>query len=238
MIDEKGYLKLSNLEIYTKNVKHEDDFKTDVCNLGYAFYYIIANTDINTKINSYYSMEMIFPSNGKNKYFPTNYSEELRNFIEKMIIHIEKRPSPIKAYSEAINCYIVKYFQITSIKCTLYCLSNIPLLLDYFKSDIIDKYIKNDEYNDNKKYIITKSLRDTLNKINSSFFSFDEINIACMKLVLILYTNEERIKATREIEVGKFISDLLIKTHKELNKYNKNRENGQNNINNEEENED
>ena len=146
-----------------------------------------------------------------------------------------KRPSTIEAYSEAINFYIEKYFRISSIVCTLHCFSNIPLFFNYIIGDIINKYIENDINNDIKKYDITKTFKEALNKVSSPNISFEEINISCLKLRLILYTNIERMKSKSEIEVGKLISDLLFKIYKEINKYNDDKSNfGKNNMNNEE----
>ena len=173
----------------------------------------MSNSSLDTKFSSYYS---IIPSNEVPKYLPTFYSEKLINFIKKLLLPMVDRPSAINAYSEAIIFYIGKYFRISSIICTLHYFSNIPLFLNYFMGDKINNYIENDINNDIKKYVITKTFKEALNKINPSKFSFGLINMSCLKLRLILYTNKERMNSKSEIEIEKLIPDLLFKIHKEL----------------------
>ena len=80
--------------------------------------------------------------NYKNVKLPNIYSEELQNFIMKLMSKDPKeRPDTKNAFFIATTIYAMRYFKITSILSTLYCFASLNNFKDYFKSkSFVDKY--------------------------------------------------------------------------------------------------
>ena len=199
------------------------DFKSDIYMLGLTFFFIMSGqlaTEKNEKIK-----------------ITDIYSEDIRKFIQKLLTpSLEERPTAIEAYIEATYLYLLKYAKITSICSTLQCLLSFPSISSYFKGSKIQTYVDNDEKNENKKYLVTKSFKNALFDIGPANFNYEIVKIECLNLRILLFNNKERFENSTEVGINSFIAKLLVKLHNELNKSTKfdNENPGSNNINEEE----
>ena len=151
---------------------------------------------------------------------PDYYSETLQKFILKLlIVNPDERPSTSKAYYEAITYYSMKYLKVTSFLATLQCLHSIPSFSLYFnKGNKVTNIIGNNENNDDKKYIITKTFQSAFNLCDPLNFNYSLAESECLKLRIILFATKERTINNYEISVGDIVPELLVNIHKELNK--------------------
>ena len=188
------------------------DFKSDIYMLGLTFFYIMSHKLPKKYVNfGLFQMEV----NYKNVKLPNIYSEELQNFIMKLMSKDPKeRPDTKNAFIIATTIYAMRYFKITSILSTLYCFASLNNFKDYFKSkSFVDKYNA-----DEKKFLVTKCFTSILDNIVQNNNNCDLLENQCIKLRLILYTNQDRISSSPEIKPLKFIGDILAMLHRELNK--------------------
>ena len=209
------------------------DFKSDIYMLGLTFFFIMSGRLPEKKVE--FGPLIFIVKNPKAK-IPDIYSEDIRNFIKKLLTPRGERPTAEQAYNEATYLYLQKYTKITSICSSLQCLSSFPLVRSYFKGSRIQSYVDNDDKNETKKYLATKTFKNALFDIEPTNFNSDIIRVECLSLRMILFNNEERFETHTEIPISSFVSKLLIKLHSELNKYVNNNNNipGRNNINDEE----
>ena len=195
--------------------------ENDIHNLGLVFSFITEKTiNISSNINSF----------KEKAYF---YSEDLRNYINKLK-SIEK-PSLKSIYLEVISIYSSIYLNFSSVYSTLQCLLSIPLLSDYFNGNDINSLIKNDENTITQKYSFIKLLKETFENINPNNFNYDNAKNKCIQLRGFMYLNYRDKIIKNEIDINDFISDLLSKIHKTLNKCHKKSNRFKNSINFEEE---
>lgn len=148
---------------------------------------------------------------------PNYYSEDLVSFVKELLTeNLEERPSSKRAFAEAMSIYTVKYLRITSIISALECFMAIPNIGSYFKSEKIDNLIQNDN---DKKYMVTKIIRDSFKSIDPNNFNYQDSKIECFKLRLVFYSKSEGM-SEKSLEVNTFtiIEDICNKLHKELNK--------------------
>ena len=241
LIDQGGNLKISDFGISAKNTDFANelykfhntmrgpipfmapevglglqyDFKSDLYMLGLTFFFLMSNKLPEKKVDI---GPQVLTFKDKEAKLPETYSETLRNFILKLLSDQENRPTTKRAYSECITLYSFKYLKITSICAGLQCLWSLPSFNQYFKGGRIQTYIDQDENTENKKYITTKSFRETFVNINPTNFNYESAKAECLKLRLLLYTSQTKILIKPEIVIDNFISDVLIKIHNELNK--------------------
>ena len=192
------------------------DFKSDIYMLGLTFFFMMSNKLPEKKITL---GPLIIPIKDPNAKLPECYSPELREFIEYLLKDPEARPSASKAYNEAVAFYSVKYLRITSICSTLICLLSIPEMFKYFQSEKVAQKIATDEANHTEKYIVTKTFKETLYKVNPRQFNREVARLECLKLRLLLFVDKERMEQSDEIYLNDFIERLLLLLHKELNKF-------------------
>ena len=206
------------------------DFKSDIYMLGLTFFFLTSNKLPERKITF---GPLIIPVRDPKAKIPEFYSIDLRNFIEKLLKESDSRPTAKEAYDEAMAYYTLKFLRTTSVCSTLMCLFSIPEMNKYFqKQSIIDK-IKSDEINGTENYIVTKTFKETLYKINPNNFNPETARLESLKLRLLLYLDKERMEQSSEIELNDFVGRLFLKLHNELNKYkgNEDQKNKNNNVN-------
>ena len=192
------------------------DFKSDIYMLGLTFFFIMSNKLPERKITI---GPMIIPVKNPDATLPECYSENLRNFVKKLLSDKDQRPSSKRAYLEAVSYYTCKYLKITSICSTIECFLSIPFVEAYFKSDKIQKLIDEDDgQKEDKKYICTKLFRNCLDKVSPSNFDYESAKLECLKLRLFLFAAKEKINSSSEISICDFIPSLLSHLHSELNK--------------------
>ena len=207
------------------------DFKSDIYMLGLAMLNLVQGklpeeNGLNNENELYFTLN-------KSVHFPNYYSDDIKNFIKDLLtVNKNERPSTKDAFNGALSFYTVAYLKTTSIITVLQCFYSIPTMKDYFNSDEIQEYIKNDKHVRN--YLSTKEIKWAFNYINSNNFNYNEVKIQALRLRLLYYAGEEKYRKMTEIEVGKVIDDICNNLHKELNK-NKSlkneREPGSNNLN-------
>ena len=192
------------------------DFKSDIYMLGLTFFFLMSNQLPEKKLTI---GPLIIPVKNPNAKLPDCYSPKLRLFVEKLLKPVEQRPTACVAYNEALDYYNSKYLKTTSICSTLLCLFSIPTINKYFKGQSIAKRLREDEENGTEKYIITKTFKDTFYSLDPLKFNAGKARLECLKLRLILYSDNERIGHSEELELYGFIAHLLLKLHNELNKF-------------------
>ena len=209
------------------------DFKSDLYMLGLTFFLLMTNRLPEKKLEK----EGIFlPVMYDDVKIPDCYSEELKNFINKLLAkNPDDRPSTYLAYIDAVYTFNKKYAKLTSFLATLQCLNSIPSFLIYFNDYKLKTMIKNEEIFRKKRYIINKTFISAFNLFNPFNFKTKLINIKCSLLRILLYEDKEEILlSSSEIPPCDLVPDLLQNLHFELNKYVKSsKKPGSNNINDE-----
>ena len=148
---------------------------------------------------------------------PSYYSIDLKDMVKQFLNeNVNERLSAKDAFVLAISFYTVKYMRVTSILSVLNCFLAIPTLGSYFKKEKIKEYIDNDK--GKRNYVITKTLRDAFNFINVNNFDYENAKIECLKLRMLFYVKEEKLRKMPEIDVVTVIEDICNNTHKEINK--------------------
>ena len=211
------------------------DFKSDLYMLGLTFFLLTTNRLPEKKIDMGI---FIMPIKYDDAKIPDYYSETLQKIILKLLTdNPEERPSTGDIYYEAITYYSLKYLKVTSFLATLQCLHSIPSFSFYFnKGNKVTNIIGNNENNDDKKYIITKTFQSAFNVCEPSNFNYNLAESECLKLRIILYAVKERTIKKSEISPDSIVKEILLNMHDELNKYVKNtNQPGINNINNDDE---
>ena len=205
------------------------DFKSDIYMLGLTFLFLLSKQLPERKLD----LGPIFlPIKNPKANIPDEYSDNLKEFIyNKLLSERNIRSTAKRAYFEAVSYYTLKYLKITSICSTIECLLSIPQINQYFKSDKIKEYIEEDKNNEDKKYLYTKTFKDTLLHADPTNFDYELIKADCLKLRILLYSSKEKINSSFEINTKLFIPDLLSHLHNELNKVIKSSED-ENNIKN------
>ena len=208
------------------------DFKSDLYMLGVTFFQLMTYRLPEKKIE----MEGIFlPIKYDDVKIPDCYSEELKNFINKLLANNpDERPSTELAFGRAIIIFNIKYTKLTSFLATLQCLNSIPSFLIYFNknNDKIKMLIDNNENIGKSKYRILKTFMSAFNLSNPFNFNIKSINLELILLKIFLYIKKEKIiYSNSEILPCNLVPDLLLNLHNILNINSK--KSGINNINNE-----
>ena len=192
------------------------DFKVDIYMLGLTFYFMLTGVLPESKKRRFDddNFDVIKKKNSE-ELIPDYYSEELKHFIFKLLSEQSQRPTAKKAFALAISHYTIKYLKITSILATLECFLALPTIGPYFKSDKIKERINNDF---ERKYRITKIIKEALDYANPNNFNYDKLKIQCWKLRLMFYVKNGEIKKSLEIDTITIIEDICNKLHRELNK--------------------
>lgn len=126
---------------------------------------------------------------------PDCYSEELKNFINKLLANNpDERPSTELAFGRAIIIFNIKYTKLTSFLATLQCLNSIPSFLIYFNknNDKIKMLIDNNENIGKSKYRILKTFMSAFNLSNPFNFNIKSINLELILLKIFLYIKKEK----------------------------------------------
>jgi len=217
LITKEGNLKIYNLDINKIKINENKDFESyDTKMLGETFYYLMSN-----------KLPKINDDKNINIELPKIYSEDLRKIINSFITS----PTPIQKAFTDFNTKFSKYFKITSIFTILQCLLSIPPLICFFENGV-EKYIKYDEDNKYKKYVIFSCIKSYYNLIKQQEIDFEKIKIECKKLKFLIYNTPESMTCVPEVEPNNFLTYLLTTMHNELNRYIDNsKKDGYNNIN-------
>ena len=193
------------------------DFKNDIYMLGLCFFMVMSGKLPEKKFEGESGRPRIFRLNNLNKLLPDYYSETLKNFIEKLLtFDAEERPSSREAFASAVSHYSIKYLKITSILATLECLSALPILSGYFKSDRMKERIKKDEKEG--KYKITKIIKNALDYADPNNFNYKNVRLECLRLRTIFYTRPEWVEKSLEVDIISIFEDICNNLHRELNK--------------------
>ena len=217
-------------------LRQKYDFKSDLYMLGLTFFLLMSNRLPEKKIDMGI---IIMPIKYDDAKIPDFYSENLQKIIKKLLIdNPEERPSTVDIYYETITYYSFKYLKITSFLAALQCLHSIPSFSLYFnKSNKVKTIIENNENNEDKNYIITKTFQSAFSSCYPLNFNYSSAESECLKLRIILYAAKERTINSSEISPDSIFKEILLNIHDELNKCIKSSNNpGINNINNEDDN--
>ena len=210
------------------------DFKSDIYMLGLTFYFMLTGILPESKKRHLKDGNFdVLKKQNSGDFIPEYYSAELKYFINKLLLEdTNQRPSSKRAFAEAISHYTIKYLKITSILATLQCFLALPSIGPYFSSDKIKDKIKNDL---DRKYIVTKIIKEALDYANPNNFNYEKLKIQCWKLRVVFYVKNGEIKKSLEIDTITIVEDICNKLHRELNKVNinnsQNMRNNNNNIN-------
>ena len=192
------------------------DFKSDLYMLGLTFFFMLSNKLPEKKLTF---GPLIIPIPEPNAKIPDVYSQELKNFINRLLEEPEKRPDTATAYNEASAFYMLKYLKTTSVCSTLICLLSIPEMNKYFQGPKLAQLLSIDEINGTENYIITQTFKDALLSVNPYNFNIQNARLECLKLRILLYLDKERMAQSSEIELNNFAERLFATLHKELNKF-------------------
>ena len=188
------------------------DFKSDIYMLGITFFMMMSNQYPERKI---VLGPMIIPVKNDKAKLPESYSLTLRSFIHTLLAPPDDRPTAQEAYSSALSYYFSKYLKVTSIFSSLECLISIPT----FISEIGNIKIENNNKTDNeyKNNVVLEVFKDCLKYANPNKFNYDSARDNCLKLRLLLYTDDLLSFTNLEIDVHDFIPYFLTFLHKLLN---------------------
>ena len=206
------------------------DFKSDIYMLGLTFYFMLTGILPEAKKRRFDddNFDVIKKKNSE-EFIPEYYSEEIKHFINKLLLpDTNQRPSAKRAFAEAISHYTIKYLKITSILATLECFLALPSIGPYFSSDKMNTKIKNDI---DRKYLVTKIIKDALEYANPNNYNYEKLKIQCWKLRVVFYVKNTETKKSLEIDTITIIEDICNKLHKELNKVDNSSQNSNNNHN-------
>ena len=209
------------------------DFKSDLYMLGLTFFLLMTNRLPEKKIEK---EGILLPVKYDDVKIPDYYSEELKNFINKLLAYNpEERPSSYLAYVDAVYIFNKKFAKLTSFLATFQCLNSIPSFLIYYNDYKIKTMIENEENFDKKKFSINKTFISAFNLFNPFNFKTKLIQLKCTLLRILLYEGKEKILlSSSEIPPFDLAQDLLQNLHCELNKYvQSSKKPGSNNINDE-----
>ena len=186
------------------------DFKSDIYMLGISFFIMMSNQYPERKLTF---GPIIIPVKNPDAKLPESYSQTLREFINLLLSPPENRPTARQAYSIALSYYFSKYLKVTSILSSLECLISIPT----FISEIGNIKIQNNNNNEYKNNVIFEIFKDGLNFANPNKFNYDLARNNCLKLRLLLYTDELKNFTNLEIDVHDFVPNFITYLHKLLN---------------------
>ena len=195
----------------------EYDFKSDIYMLGLTFYFMLTGVLPESKKRSFGNNFEVIKKQNSDEIIPQYYSEELKHFINTLLLADKnQRPSAKKAFAKAISYYTIKYLKITSILATLECFLAIPSIGPYFRKDKISDKIKNDV---DRKYIVTKIIKEALDYANPYNFNYEKLKLQCWKLRVIFYVkNGDFEKKSLEIDTITLVEDICNNLHRELNR--------------------
>ena len=191
------------------------DFKSDIYMLGLTFWFMASNNLPERKLSL---GPLIIPIKNPNAKLPDCYSEQLKAFINGLLLPPDQRPSTSDAYYAAISFYSLKYLQTTSICSTLLCFNSIIPINQYFGGEKVKNFILSDETNNTEKYIITKIVKGAIDATNPTNFNYQNARLECLKLRMSIYADKDRMESSTEVDLNNFVSQLLPLLHKELNK--------------------
>lgn len=89
-------------------------------------------------------------------------------------------------------------------------------MLPYFLQDKIEDYIRMDE--ESRRYLTTKTVKRAFNNLNPYSFDYEEVRIQCLRLRLLFYVKEEKLRKLPEIDVVTVIEDICNNLHKEISR--------------------
>ena len=189
-------------------------FKSDIYMLGLTFFNIMSGQLPEKKIVT--NNDVLIALN-PNASISDYYSKDIKYFLTKLLtVDVNERPSTKMAFIEAISFYHVKYLKVTSILSVLQCLYSIPMLASYFQSDNVKEYITND--GESRKFEITKTVKKALTHLDPTNFDYEEVRNQCLKLRILFYVKDEKLRRTREVDIVTVIEDICNNLHKELNR--------------------
>ena len=207
---------IGGIQIMAPEIAHGGtyEYKTDIYMLGLTFFNFMSGQL--PEIKSMQNSNIFFFLN-KNAIFPDYYSNDVKEFVKDLLtINVNERPYARDAYIGAISFYTVKYLKVTSIFSLLQCFYSIIPLRTYFQSKKVENLIKNDE--EERIYLTTKTVKRALDNINSMNYDYNEVRIQCLRLRLLFYAKEEKLRRLPEIDVISLVEDICNNLHKELNK--------------------
>ena len=187
------------------------DFKSDIYMLGITFFIMMSNQYPERKL---VLGPMIIPVKNDKAKLPESYSLPLREFIYTLLAPPDRRPNTREAYSSALSYYFSKYLKVTSIFSSLECFISIPSFL----SENNKMKIQNNNNNDYKNNLIIEIFKDGIKYANPDKFDYDSARNNCLKLRLLLYTDELKSFNNVEIDVHDFFPNFISYLHKLLNK--------------------
>ena len=189
------------------------EFKSDIYMLGLTIYKLMCGelpTHKSIKNNN------ISISLNNNAHLPEHYSQDLKNFVERLLAYeVKERPSAKRAFFKALYKYTFKYLKVTSILAVIECFLAIPIIAEYFKGEKVKEIIQKDK---SRKFIITKTIRDAFFSADPNNFDYENARLQCLILRFIFYFREEKFRRALEIDTLTVIEDICNNLHKELNK--------------------
>ena len=241
LFDKEGNVKISDFGISAINNSEADDilrchgtrigpvqfmapeminggnygFKSDIYMLGLTFYIFMSGQMPEKKIMQDNS---IFIALNEGTSLPNYYSEDVKQFIKELLtVNENERPSARDAFIGALSLYTVKYLKITSILTVLQCFYAILPLRTYFQSEKVQQIINSDE--GDRNYLTTETVKKALYVMNPNKFDYNEVKIQCLRLRLLFYAKEEKLRRLPEIDVVTVVEDICNNLHKELNRF-------------------
>ena len=192
------------------------DFKSDIYMLGITFFILMSNRYPEKKI---VLGPMIIPVKNDKAKLPESYSQDLRSFIYKLLSPPDIRPTAKEAYSEALSYYFSKYLKVTSIFSSLECFISIQSFISIENIKIENNNNSDNEY---KKSVIFDVFKNCLKYANPNSFNYDLARNNCLKLRLLLYTDDLKTFTNLEIDVLNFVPNFLLYLHTLLNEVDNN----------------
>ena len=190
------------------------DYKSDIYMLGIMLYNLMSGELPQKNIIQNNNVYVALNQNSK---LPDYYSKDLKDFVKKLLnVDPNERPSSKEAYLLATSFYTVKYMKFSSILSAMRCFLAIPTFAEFFQTEKINELIRNDR---RKDYIVTKTIKEAFEAINSYNFNYDEARIQCLKFRMLFYIKEESQRKLPEIKIPTFIEDLCNNFHSEISNY-------------------
>jgi serine/threonine protein kinase len=190
-------------------------FKSDIYMLGLTYFIFMSGEMPETKIKQ---NDNIFIALNENASLPDYYSKDVKQFIKELLtVNENERPSARDAFIGALSFYTVKYLKFTSILTVLQCFYAILPMRNYLQSEKVQQIINNDE--EDRSYITTETVKKALYVMNPNRFDYNEIKIQCLRLRLLFYAKEEKLRRLPEIDVISVVEDICNNLHKELNRF-------------------
>ena len=187
-------------EIYTRNY----DKRVDVYSMGISFFQLM-----------YWCNPYESGINRYNLYEQKIYSNEMNDFVEKMIQRnpLQRTSSSNEAFITAKKYFIKKFVKNTSINCVMHCLNNFPNFKEYFSNPNYVLFLT-----DNKREI-SNAVYNVIKSLNNDYYNnkvkIDEDMYELRKAVVNAGLGSQ--KENEEIDPGRFLSFLINKLNSDLN---------------------